>query len=279
MKPGEVLIRAGEPNQSLYLVLSGRLRVHLDLSLDPIGELKPGEVAGEVSLISGELTSAYVVAEETSRLLVMNEKTMWSVLDSSPLASNLLLLIARRLYGADRVISKSEQLKHELDQYAINDALTGFYNRRWLANVLPRQMKRSKMSKQPLCLLVLHINSFEKHSDTYGRASSDRVLYAVSRTIRDSTRPGEPITRYGEVEFVVLLPDTDALMANKLGSRLCRSIVDTKLHAIDDKPLSGLTVSYGVGEMSDEDTATTLLSAAERDLHEARESSPGPGSS
>ena len=101
------MISAGQPNQSLCLVLSGRLRVHLDLDRNPVGQLKAGEVAGEVSLISGELTSAFVIADENSRVLVLDEETMWSLFDSSPLASNLLLLIAKRLYGADRVLSKN----------------------------------------------------------------------------------------------------------------------------------------------------------------------------
>ncbi len=107
VRSGEALISAGQPNQSLYLVLSGRLRVHLDLDRNPVGQLKAGEVAGEVSLISGELTSAFVIADENSRVLVLDEETMWSLFDSSPLASNLLLLIAKRLYGADRVLSKN----------------------------------------------------------------------------------------------------------------------------------------------------------------------------
>jgi CRP-like cAMP-binding protein len=66
LKFGDVLIRAGVPNQSLYLVLVGRLCVYLNLDQDFIAELRTGEVAGEISLISGEPTSAFVVADEDS---------------------------------------------------------------------------------------------------------------------------------------------------------------------------------------------------------------------
>ena len=265
VRSGEVLISAGQPNQSLYLVLSGRLRVHLDLEQDPVGQLKAGEVAGEVSLISGELTSAFVIADENSRVLVLNEETMWSLFDSSPLASNLLLLIAKRLYGADRVLSKNEKLKSELDRYAVTDAVTGFHNRRWLAKMLPRQMQRSQHSGSPFCLMLLHLISLDEHRATAGQSGIDRVLYSVSRTIRDTTRPGEIIVRYGDGDFMVLLPDTDALTANKVGSRLCRAI--TK---IESSPQ--IAISYGVAELKEGETFTSMISEVEKDLHETIDS-------
>jgi len=47
LKKGDVLISAGQPNHFLYLLLSGRLRIHLkELTLDPIAILEPGEVVG-----------------------------------------------------------------------------------------------------------------------------------------------------------------------------------------------------------------------------------------
>ncbi len=54
LKEGTVLINAGKPNRFLYLVLSGRLRIHVEsLDLDPIAILEPGEIAGELSVMNG----------------------------------------------------------------------------------------------------------------------------------------------------------------------------------------------------------------------------------
>ena len=36
-------------------------------------------MVGELSLIDGQLTSAYVVAEADSRLLVLDDQTFWSL--------------------------------------------------------------------------------------------------------------------------------------------------------------------------------------------------------
>ena len=263
------MIRGGEPNQSLYLVLSGHFGVHLALDQDPIAELKAGEVAGEVSLISGEVTSAFVVADENSRVLVLDEDTMWSLFDSSPLAGNLLLLISKRLYGADRVIAEQERLKDELEKHAVADALTGFHNRRWLDKMLPRVMQRSRRSGSPFCLILLHIEILEKDRRDFGQTGLEQMLYSVSRKIVDSLRPGEVIVRSGDHDFMVLLPDTDVLTANKVGGRLRRATMDIEFPGREGESPAGAGLTYGVAQMNDQDTSDTLISEAEKDLHEA----------
>ncbi len=63
----EVLIKTGQPNHSIYLLLSGRLSIHLrKLTLGPSVILGPGEIVGEMSVIDRHPTSATVVAHENS---------------------------------------------------------------------------------------------------------------------------------------------------------------------------------------------------------------------
>ncbi len=47
----DLLLNRGESNHLLFVILSGHLRVHLELSVDPVTVLGPGEVVGELSLI------------------------------------------------------------------------------------------------------------------------------------------------------------------------------------------------------------------------------------
>jgi CRP-like cAMP-binding protein len=72
VQTGDILIEADQPNDLLYLVLSGTLSVHLrSLGNPPIVILGPGETVGELSLIDKQPTSAFVVAQTTSRILVL----------------------------------------------------------------------------------------------------------------------------------------------------------------------------------------------------------------
>ena len=109
LKEGTVLIHAGKPNRFLYLVLTGRLRIHVEnLDLEPIAILEPGEIAGELSIIDNQVTSASAVAHEDCRLLELDEKTMWSLVeDSHAVARNLLFILSRRLRQGNAIIGAS----------------------------------------------------------------------------------------------------------------------------------------------------------------------------
>ena len=104
-KSGEVVLSAGEANGSIHLLLSGQLRVQLDLSLQPIARLKPGELVGEISVVDGQPTTAYVVADEDCRVLVLDESTLWSLFEASTrIAHNLLFIVVQRLRKGDALI-------------------------------------------------------------------------------------------------------------------------------------------------------------------------------
>ena len=104
-KRDEVVLSAGEPNHSIHLLLSGQLRVQLELSLQPIARLKPGELVGEISVVDGQPTTAYVVAEEDCRVLVLDKSTLWSLFEASPrIAHNLLYIVVQRLRRGDALI-------------------------------------------------------------------------------------------------------------------------------------------------------------------------------
>ena len=105
---GDVLIQAGQPNDFLYLILSGRLRIHLkDLTLAPIVMLEPGEVVGEMSVFDRQPASAYVVAQEDSRLLVLDRATIWSLIEIYPIvARNLLFVLAQRLRSGNSLVEE-----------------------------------------------------------------------------------------------------------------------------------------------------------------------------
>ena len=266
LKPDEILIRANEQNETLYLLLSGSLRVHLKLEAEPITILKKGEVVGELSLLDHQLTAAHVVADEPCRLLVLDEETMWSLVDASPVARNLLFLLARRVRHGDALLVSSQQLQRQYEDHATTDALTGLYNRRWLNRTLERQMERSQKDEHGLALLVIDVDSFKGYNDKQGHVAGDHALYAVARTVRESLRPGEIIARLGGDEFVAVLPGTDVHGGLAVGERLRKAIAEAEVRASDGSPLPGMTISVGVAQLRPGDTVETLVEAADQAL-------------
>ena len=78
LESGDVLLRAGEENQLLYLVLEGNLSVHLGSPTEkPIASIGAGESVGELSVLDRRPTSAFVLAQTKASLLVVDEELLW----------------------------------------------------------------------------------------------------------------------------------------------------------------------------------------------------------
>ena len=264
LKAGEVLIRAGEVNEYLYLLLAGHLRVHLDFKMDPVALLEPGEITGELSVIDGQPTSAHVVADDDCRVLALSEQNMWSLVKTShAVAYNFLSVLAHRMRKGN-----TNTLNYKRD--STMDALTTLYNRRWLDTMLPRQMDRCKSNGQDLAILLIDINNFKPYNDTYGHLAGDRVLYTVARSLMANVRPGDMIARYGGDEFVALLPDADAVRADEIGERL-QTAVSEATGGSDWRDLPSVTISVGLAQMTPEHTPHGLIEAADAKLYSAKE--------
>jgi serine phosphatase RsbU (regulator of sigma subunit) len=96
---GEVLLEPGARNDSIHLLVAGRLRIHLDRadSADYIA-IEAGGCFGELSIIDGHPVSAWVVADQASRVLTIHESLFWEKLIPHPgVARNLLNVLSERM--------------------------------------------------------------------------------------------------------------------------------------------------------------------------------------
>ncbi len=272
LKQGEVLLYSGKENHYLYLLLSGQLDVHLKLELDPIAVLEPGEVVGELSVIDRQKTSAHVVAGEDSRVMQFDETTLWCLVEASHhVARNLLFVLSRRLRHGNKVILKSQKLQQEYQRYATIDALTGVFNRRWLDEMLTRQLKRFKSGGGLFSLLLIDVDSFKSYNDTHGHVAADRALHTIAVTLGSTTRPGDMIARYGGDEFVVLLPGIDVSSSRKMGQRLIQTIGTAEIQSLDGNPLPPVTISIGAAQMNPTDTPESFVAGADTALYRAKQ--------
>ncbi len=251
-------------------LLSGRLRIHLELELDPIVVLEQGEIVGELSLIDGQLTSAHVVADQECRLLVLGDKTLWSlVVSCHAVARNLLFVLAQRLRHGNSLILTAQQLK-PLESYAVIDVLTGLHNRHGLDTLLAQEMRQSQRGGSALSSLLFDIDGFNSYNRSHGHRGGDRVLYTISRTLREGIGEKGLIARYDGDQFLILLPGTDARAAEETGDRLRGEACQAKIVQADQRPLPPVTLSGGLAEMSEEDTPVSLIAATKWALHQAK---------
>jgi len=106
VSPGETVIREGLAGESMYMIVSGRVKVTVDVGGRPrqLNELGPGDVIGEMALLGGSPRSATVTAVDPSELLRLDEQSLERVRRRSPrIAAKLFHNLSRILSDRLRV--------------------------------------------------------------------------------------------------------------------------------------------------------------------------------
>ena len=269
---GDVLIEAGEHNRYLYLILSGKLSIHVKSADTPsIATVGVGESVGELSLIDNQSASAFVVAREPTRVLAVDEELMWLLADTShPVSYNLLSTLARRLRYGNQVISEDREKLYEYQFQATIDGLTGLYNRHWLNTMLPRMAERAQRCQEPFALVMADIDHFKKYNDTHGHLGGDRALCTVADTLRGNLRPADMAARYGGEEFTVLLPTSDLEDARGVAERLRDAVSKAEIASSRGAELSPVTLSLGIAQIHDGQDTEAFLGEADAALYRAK---------
>ena len=98
-------------------------------------------------------------------------------------------------------------------------------NRRRFEQAFERAWRASNRSGKPLSLLVVDADHFKRVNDRYGHAVGDEVLKGLARCLLAiAHRPGDLACRIGGEEFVILLPDTDAVGALRIARRVHEAV-------------------------------------------------------
>jgi diguanylate cyclase (GGDEF)-like protein len=268
----EVLITPGKTNSTVYFILQGRLRIHLNTpDSKPIAILQPGNSVGEMSVIDHQPTSAYVIADCPCKLMVMNEDILWSLVQSSHAAAcNLLFILTNKLRATDITFSNLIETERMYQQYGFVDALTGVYSRYWVDNMIKRLVKRTSSSGYPLSALLFDIDCFKEFNKCHGKVYGDHVLSSIAQGISYNLRPSELIARYGEDEFIVLLPDVEIEKARKIAERLLESIIKRVPVMPDGQTVPHPTMSCGIASINPNQPQEALFAAMEAALDRAR---------
>ena len=162
------------------------------------------------------------------------------------------------------------RLRDALRAQSTKDPLTGVYNRRYLTEMLQREIRRAARAELPLGILMVDLDHFKKFNDTYGHEAGDSVLRETASFLVRSIRAEDFVCRYGGEEFVIVLPTADlrvaGLRAEGIRSRLSDLVVMHHGHS-----LGLVTASIGVAAFPQHGTSEReLLQAADAALYRAK---------
>lgn len=158
--------------------------------------------------------------------------------------------------GVLRAMSKS-QLQAE------TDPLTGLLNRR----AMEERVRDLRKNEQSFAVAMADLDHFKGLNDRFGHDTGDRALRTFARVIREAVRDADIVSRHGGEEFVVVLPDVDALGAAPVLHRIREQL---KL-AVGSALIPDFTVSMGVADSTWSPDLADVLRAADHALMQAKE--------
>ena len=157
--------------------------------------------------------------------------------------------------------------RHELENLANTDGLTGLFNERYFSSVLHRKEQK----KLPFVLYYLDLDHFKPVNDTYGHDMDDKLLKAVAERLLKCIRSNDFAFRIGGDEFALII---SAEMEDSLCMQTKMRIVQSLLlpYEIDGKTLHiGASCGYAVYPLETEDTGKIRILADQRMYAEKKE--------
>jgi two-component system, cell cycle response regulator len=155
-------------------------------------------------------------------------------------------------------------------EMAVTDALTGLYNRRYLESHLTHLVDHSINRGKPLSILTIDVDYFKAINDTYGHDAGDRVLQELAGRIRTSIRSVDIACRTGGEEFVVVLPGTEMVVAEKIGERMRKSVAGKRFNTGIEGGLV-VTISLGIASLNGvEEKVEDILKRGDKALYQAK---------
>jgi two-component system cell cycle response regulator len=159
----------------------------------------------------------------------------------------------------------------KLNLEANTDQHTGCYNKAYFNKSLDLEVRKSKVTGNPLSLIIFDLDHFKKLNDNFGHDAGDYVLKEMANIVRhNGVREQDVFARYGGEEFVILLPKTNLKHSFEIAERL-RKLVENHEFKYEDKRLP-VTASIGVADYRQGVvTGTDLFKRADNAVYKSKE--------
>lgn len=173
-----------------------------------------------------------------------------------------------------RSMMKIKEYKDKISVVSTTDELTGLHNRKYLHERLDAEIARARRYKTPLSCLLFDIDFFKVVNDMYGYDWGDVLLRNLAEKLKQMVRKEDVLTRYGDEEFILILPNTSEDNAFLFAERFRRDIEKMEFIPAGEEERHPITISGGISTYpclaNVEEDANTVIRYAEHALYNAK---------
>ncbi len=236
--------------QSLYFQTDNRKELFSDYYESALAERK-------LQLVSKE--------HEFSKLKLLSSSRLNTLLITGLILLTLALMVISYLFIVQR------KLKKEQAKLASTDPLTGIRNRRSLLSAIDLEVDKAKRHKQSLSLALIDLDYFKTINDKYGHDYGDELLQKFTHFLESVIRETDVFGRYGGEEFIICLPMTSALEAERILNDILNGYRKLQIGA----DIKNQTFSAGITEYNNGETTSLLISQCDKALYKAKHDGRG----
>jgi len=166
-----------------------------------------------------------------------------------------------------------EDLKRQIierNEQSLSDPVTGIRNRLAYEEAIYLEVERYKRYGRPFTLLMFDLDNFKKiNADSIGQSIGDKVLQAVANIMAANIRSVDFLARYGDDEFVIILPELGREDGKRVGAKICKAVQEKSFNA-GGKTIR-ITVSGGIATIKNDDSTESLFERVDLALYLAKE--------
>jgi diguanylate cyclase (GGDEF)-like protein len=167
----------------------------------------------------------------------------------------------RQQAAGDRSCASSDREQAASDrEHAGTDELTGVRRRGVGLGELWTEMTRARRERYSLIAAYVDVDGLKAVNDRRGHAAGDALLRSVANGFRSHMRPYDLVLRLGGDEFLCALPSVTLAQARARFDDLRQQLLES----------GDSSVSVGLSELRDSDTADEFIKRADRDLLSSR---------
>ena len=171
--------------------------------------------------------------------------------------------LSRTVMALEKKAAEQQEAEAYIQRLAHFDALTGLPNRLLLNDRCQQALSVAQRARQPVTLMFLDLDHFKNINDSLGHRVGDEVLVELAARLKAVVRDQDTVSRLGGDEFILLLPDTDALGAARVADKLLQATLmpfQIEQHELTVTPSIGIALYPKDG--TDLDTLSKCADAA-----------------
>jgi diguanylate cyclase (GGDEF)-like protein len=166
-------------------------------------------------------------------------------------------------------VETTERLRHELQEQAVRDPLTGVFNRRYMDIALHEAVDAAQQNNSTVSIVMIDIDNFREINASLGHSGGDAALTRIAQLLLGAMRAGDACFRYGGDEFLVILPGTSNDAAERRATQWTEAC--TLLSFSASQIPFGMSMSAGVATAPENgSTADALLKSADNAMYRAK---------